>query len=207
MRLMASGAIPVVPNISPFTDVILNGWNGVVHLEKEPDYQQIGDGVKSEGTKIVSRAKEFVQIATERESYIANLENVISGKSHDYNEPWIDVSYNKGHEWVTPKETMEEGELHVMPESYGDRFKVMKPLTLVQLLSNFSSLRFKKAYIFDSLIEEIDPQEIGTINRYLNILGERAKDIIFCFDPPKEWEEVSSSLAFLPPLEASKRVL
>jgi len=207
MRLMAAGAVAVVPNRSPFTDVILNGWNGIVHLEDEPDFLQIGEGIKEGAMEIVARSTEFVKVATNKESYIASFNNIIEGGAHDHNEPWIDVNYGKGHEWITPKETMKEGELHMVPASYDDRFRVMKPLSLMQLLNNFSSLRFKRAYIFDSLISEIAPEDIGIINRLLNILGERSKDIVFCFDPPEEWKEVAESLAFLPVAEAVKRVL
>lgn len=206
MRLMAAGAIVVVPNKSPFTDIVVDTWNGAIY-SGDPDFVAIGEKTKGIASDIVTRAKEFVTISTDSERYIREFEAVLAGDSHDYNEPWIDVNYNSGHEWLIIKEKIKNGELIQIPARYHHRYQLMKPLTLSQLLSNFASMRFKAVYVFDVIIEELESKTIGEINRYLAILGNRSKEIFFCIEPPKEWEPVSSSLTFLPITEATKRVL
>jgi len=205
-RLMASGAIPVVPDISPFTDFIINKWNGIVY-RSDPDFAKIGSEIEGSSVAIAARAKELSTVLLNRNSYIVALEDTLNGKAFDHNEPWISVSLTKANEWIIIKETIENGAITRIPQSNSDRFKMMKPLTLEQLLNMFSTMRFERVYVFDAIIEEITEDSIGRINRLITMLGERLKDIIFCFDQPKEWKILLPRLAFIAPSEAEKQVI
>jgi hypothetical protein len=206
LRLMAAGAIVVAPHISPFSDVIVDRWNGVLY-KGEPDFSRIGNEIKTDAETIASRSKEFSVNVLNKERYIQEFIDVVGGNSFDYNEPWIDIKYASGHEWIILKETISGGEVTQIPAQYSDRFKIMKTLSLEQLLNYFANMKFKEAFIFDAIIEELDTDSIGSIHKAIAILGDRVRQIKFCFDPPEEWSHISNKLIFISPSEASKQVL
>jgi hypothetical protein len=205
LRLMAAGAIVVVPNHSPFTDMIIDGWNGIICKDVSPDFAKIGFNIK-DATGISTRAKEFTNIVTSKSRYIQEFNDIVDGAAYDYNEPWVRIQ-RVGSEWIIPKEDVENGITIRTPKSNAARFKIMKILTLEQLLNIFSHMRFNKVYVFDAIMEEINEDNIGSINRTFKMLGDRIRNILFCFDPPDKWKMVTSRLTFMRASEAEKQVI
>jgi hypothetical protein len=213
IRLMAAGAVVVVPNQSPFTDVVTDRFNGLVYkkdtitLDNDALVEMGSLLPASEAQGIAARAMEFAKIYSDTDHYKALFDSVIDGHGLDHNEPWIRVETEGGARWIIPKETMVSGDYVVVPPSHDEAFRTLKVLSLVQLLDYFSRMRFKDAYVFDVLLEELDEHALGRVNRFLSILGERAKNIFFCLEEvPEEWSGISQKLAFMPVSEALKQI-
>jgi hypothetical protein len=213
LRLMASKALVVVPNKSPFTDIIVDGWNGVIFRR---DIEQLDESKWREirGTlnvddarKMVETASEMVERLLEKNHYRKVFaDSIIEGHGFDHNEPWISIKLGKGHRWITPNKEASGGEIIQTPAEIGPEFKVMNLSTLEGYLDRFANMRFEDVHIFDAIVESMDGPTTGKINRLISMLGDRIKKIYFCLDEPPEWAEVSSRLIFIPVSEGLKQV-
>jgi len=209
-RLMAAKTIVIVPNIDPFNSIIVDGWNGIIY---EGELSDLGSSEllslqdRFDAAATMARAQEYVSHLLESRRYKELFINVLDGGSLDHNEPWIEAQIKGSTSWIIPKETMEGGELIQVPESFNDDFRVMRPITLRQLLDYMTNIRFRRVYVFDILVEELDTNETAQVNKLLKILGNRVHDILFCLnDIPPEWRHVAHKLTFMSPSEASKQV-
>jgi hypothetical protein len=210
IRLMAAGAVVVVPNYSPFTDIVTDQMNGLIYKGDADTLDNdalvsVGSGLPaSDAQSISQRAIEFAAIYSNPENYKALFSSIMDGHGLDHNEPWIRVEPKGGSRWIIQREMMDGGDYAIVPSEYDQTFRTLKVLTLEQLLDYFSRMRFKDAYIFDILPEELD---LGRINKFIGLLGSRIKNIFFCLDEaPEEWSAISSKLTFMPVSEALKQI-
>lgn len=208
-RLMAAGAIVIVPDVSPFNEIIVDRWNGIVlgsdySLLNDDDIKTISKLVRDK-SEIVNRSIEFAKLALSKERYIARFNHVISGDGFDHNEPWVEPIVVRKTKWIIPKEDGESGIISRTPATYHESFKEMQVLPLDRLLNYLVNMPFESVYVFDAIIEELDDNKVGIINRAVTTLGDRIKDVHFCFRSPPEWSRISR-LSFLPVEEGAKQV-
>jgi hypothetical protein len=210
-RLMAARAVVVVPNQHPFTDLVINDWNGVISSDKLTNdaLVRIGRTMSSDqANAMADRSEEMVSLLMDDDRYVASFTDiVIDGNGYDYGEPWVKIATKAGTSWVIPKQIMDGGNYVQIPAETDKRFKQMKPLELEQLLDYMAPMRFREVYVFDTIIEPVDDAKKNRILRLLRILGKRAKNIFFCMDQPTEWSPIASRLMFLPSSEGVKRVI
>jgi hypothetical protein len=67
-------------------------------------------------------------------------------------------------------------------------------------------MRFVDVYVFDAIVEHLDNDKLGKINKLLKILGTKSKNIFFCMDIPKEWAAISHKLIFISASDAPKHM-
>jgi hypothetical protein len=206
-RLMAARAVVIAPDYDPFNNTIVDGWNGIIGDVDGLDQQKFVELKQSiSPDQVASRAEECVSFLMDTDRYRNHFLRALNGESLDYNEPWIEVQLKGGPNWITVKESIEDGELTQIPPSHNETFRTLRPVTLRQLLDYAVSLRFNKFYVFDSMVENLDSNEIAQINRLLSILGDKIHNILFCMEVPEEWHSVSNKLTFISASEATKQV-
>jgi hypothetical protein len=210
-RLMAAGAVVIVPDISPYNDIIIDNWNGIIFRRDintigESDYISISKIVGSERAKTISNnAREMISLLMNVDRYKLIFKDAID-HGFDHNEPWIKVNVKDGPKLIVPKQFVDGGNSVQIPAKIGGQYRIVKPLELEQLLDYLTEIKFSCMYVFDAITSEIDEQTARRIARLLNILGKRSKKILFCMDPPVNWSMVSSKLTFIPPSEAIKQI-
>jgi len=212
-RLMAAGAIVVVPNRSPFNEFIIDKWNGIVYhgdvaKMTEDDFVDIKSTLSLEkAEQIASRAKEMASILLNKQANILGFENdVVAHKGFDHNEPWIKLDIRKGTKWIIQKESIENGNIEKIPSEIKKPYNPLRLSTLRQLIDYLVPMKFEEAYIFDILTETIDDQIEANILRSLGLMGDRIRNIFFCMEAPDDWKSITPHLTFLSPSEGIKRV-
>lgn len=193
LRMMAAGAIVVVPNISPFNDMIYSEWNGLIYYGEYSNLttesiKDMKNKIKTDSVLMSNIARKFAQSILNKDKYNTTFKQIIEGNAFDHNEPWVSPITMKRTKWIIPKEDGEGGQIRRIPTSYNSSFKEMRVLTISRLLGYLVNVPFDKVYVFDVAPEDLDNDKIGNINRMITMLGDKIKDVHFCITPPEEWK-------------------
>tara|TARA_R100001244_G_scaffold25113_4_gene25615 strand:- start:72386 stop:73492 length:1107 start_codon:yes stop_codon:yes gene_type:complete len=199
LKYMAMGKPVLAPDKTPYSSLIINGFNGFL-ISKPGDVSTSIRQLKRNRKEISLNAKAAARAILSPAKYLDKLLNSVGV------EPLPEPS--KPSRWVIKERYFADGGIGFRPETIGAEFRDAEVYDLIEILEFLAIKKFRDAFVFGFDFPIYDAIEMGRVKTLLKILGENSLNIRFCLDGdiPPEWVNIFKKLSVVSVEEGLKQV-